>query len=114
MKHSQPDLFGILYSSRAARDAGMAQALAHAEAEQPSWGTVAYLALVMFAGRAGGKFTSHDFREWARDRLPEPPTPKALGPVFVRAARHQIIRKAGYAPHPERHASPTVLWESCP
>jgi hypothetical protein len=107
----QPDLFA---SARAARDAGMARALAHAEAEQPNWGDVAYMALVVFVALhpAPRTFTSLEFREWARSRISDPPTPKAFGPVFVRAARAGIIRKVGYAPHPERHASPTVLWEA--
>ena len=107
----QPDLFA---SARAARDAGMARALDHAEAVEPRWGDVAYQALTTFVRwyTAPGPFTSFEFREWARPRLSAPPTDKAFGPVFVRAARAGIIRKVGYAPHPERHGSPTVLWEA--
>jgi hypothetical protein len=95
-----------------ARDAGMAQALSHAEDDCPRWGEVAYAALCLFAGRNHGPFTSFQFREWAADCISSPSTPKAFGSIFARAARAGIIRKIGYQPHPERHASPTVLWEA--
>jgi hypothetical protein len=108
MPHSQLSLD----LARAARDDGMARAVTHAEDDQPGWGEVAYIALSVYAMRMEGPFTSLDFREWAASRLSAPPTDKAFGPVFVRAARAGIIRKVGYAPHPERHGSPTVLWEA--
>ena len=94
--------------------AGMSRATEHAESDSPGWGDVAYHFLRNYASRNRGKqFTALEVREAAREwGLLEPPSPKAFGAIFVRAQRAGIIVKAGYAPHAERHASPTVLWEA--
>lgn len=92
---------------------GMSRALEHAEQEEPGWGDVALLFLKKYAREHAEPFTALDVRtaaaEWG---LSEPPTPKAFGSVFQRAAREGVIKKIGYAPHAERHASPTVLWRT--
>ncbi len=96
----------------AARDAGMAQALDHANRVVEGWGDLAYLFLEKYA-KEQRRFTSYDVRMAAKSwGLIMPITDKAFGPVFLRAAKQGIIRRAGYEQHPERHASPTVLWES--
>lgn len=101
-----------LDQARAERDEGMAQALQHAERVQPQWGDVAYDALVDYAAQ-NRTFTSYDFRKDYHARgLPNPPTDKAFGPVFLRAVKEHVIAKVGYEQHPERHASPTPLWAS--
>lgn len=92
---------------------GMDRALKHAEDEVPGWGEVALLYLKRYA-REHRQFTALEVRQSAKEwGLVEPPTPKAFGSVFQKAARLGVIRKIGYAPHAERHASPTVLWASC-
>lgn len=99
----------------AAREAGYAGARAsaeHADAVSPGWTERAYQALCAFA-RQVRSFTSFDFRCSVESQgLEKPPTDKAYGAVFQRAARAGVIRKAGYAPHPERHCSPTPIWEA--
>lgn len=98
-------------AARAGRDAGMAAAIAHAEHLAEGWGERAYAALIQFA-RHRQSFTSYDFRQAVGALgLDRPPTDKAYGSVFLRAARVGVIRKNGYVPHPERHASPTPIWE---
>lgn len=90
---------------------GMNQALAHAEQVETGWGDVAYLFLQKYAREHAEPFTALDVRTAASAwGLSDPPTPKAFGGVFQRASRAGVIRKIGYAPHAERHASPTVLW----
>ena len=99
-------------AAKVQRDEGMAQALDHAERDTPSWGVLALMFLKSYAN-THRQFTSFDLRNAAKAwGLVMPPTDKAFGPVFVRAAKEGVIRKAGYAQHPERHASPTVLWDS--
>lgn len=95
------------------RDAGMAQALGHAESVEPGWGDTAAMELLRYCkGMSGGKFISDEFINWFQSHgLTMPPTNKAFGPVFTKAAKNGLIRKVGYRPHPLRHASPTVLWE---
>lgn len=101
-----------LDQARAERDAGMAQALEHAERVEPSFAVVAFDALVDFAER-NRTFTSYDFRmDYHKRGLPAPPTDKAFGGIFQRAAREHVIVRIGYDQHPERHCSPTPLWMS--
>jgi hypothetical protein len=92
----------------------MAQALNHAESTEPGWGNLVYQEFLWWClGESGTKFTAPEFIDYClKDaRVPAPPTNKAFGSCFTRAAKAGLIRKVGYQPHPLRHASPTVLWE---
>lgn len=95
--------------ARRERDTGMATALAHAEQVNDGWGDVALAKLTIYA-RTHAQFTSYDFRQAYTG--PEPPTPKAFGPAFLKAAKQGVIQRVGYQPHPERHCSPTPVWRS--
>lgn len=98
--------------ARAARDAGMSASLSHAERVNDGWAEIAGAALLVFA-RTHARFTAYDFRQaYHAAGKPAPPTDKAFGSVFQRAAREGVIERVGYQPHPERHASPTVEWAS--
>ena len=105
----------LTFEHQAAREAGelgMRRALEHAEAEHVGWGQLALMFLAHYA-QQHKRFTSYELRKAARDwGLVMPPTDKAFGPIFQRAAREGVIHGNGYVAHPERHASPTVLWES--
>ena len=90
----------------------MQQALDHAERVQPAWGEIAYTALVDYAS-ARHVFNSYTFRKWFHAMgYAAPPTDKAFGAIFSKAARNGVIERIGYDPHPERHASPTPRWRS--
>ena len=92
----------------------MAQALGHAESVEPGWSALAYdlLEWYVMEHRSGVQFTSFNFiPAYEQTGNPMPPTPKAFGSIFTKAAKNGLIRKVGYRPHPLRHASPTVLWE---
>lgn len=98
--------------ARRARDAGMAQALAHAERVNDGWADIAAAALLIYA-RTHARFTAYDFRQaYHAAGKPAPPTDKAFGSIFKQAAKDGVIERIGYQPHPERHASPTVAWRS--
>ena len=98
--------------ARAARDSGMARALEHAERACEGWRIGAEASLITFA-RFNRAFTSFDFRQRMREEgRTMPPTDKAFGPVFLRAANRGLIEKIGYTQHPERHCSPTPVWRS--
>ena len=101
-----------LYAARIARDAGMSAALSHADRVTDGWAEIAAAALLVFA-RTHARFTAYDFRQaYHAAGKPAPPTDKAFGAVFQRAARDGVIERVGYQPHPERHASPTPVWQS--
>ena len=77
-----------------ARD-GMRRAIDHADAVTESWGDRAMTILVAVAQR-GQPFTSPDVRQRAADLgLPLPPSNRAWGAVFRRAACAGLIRKTG-------------------
>lgn len=81
----------------------------YAEQVNDGWGDVALAKLTIYA-RTHAQFTSYDFRQAYTG--PEPPTPKAFGPAFLKAAKQGVIQRVGYQPHPERHCSPTPVWRS--
>ena len=102
-----------LAEARAQAEAGMTQALQHAEAVVPSWGDQALAFLKSYAER------NQCFTAWLVTRcaelhkdFPAPPTGKAWGAIFKRAAYLGYIRRTGYAPDPNRHASPCPVWTS--
>lgn len=96
--------------AKAARDEGMQRAADHANRAIPGWGDLALQFLRLYALRHA-EFTSEQVRHAADDwGLIAPPTAKAWGQVYRRAAREGVIEKAGYAVALERHYSPCPLW----
>lgn len=87
--------------SRLARDAGMAQALDHAEAVHEGWAEEAANALRMYiAAHPGKEFMAEDVREYAYDVLavPYPPHCRAWGSIIAKAARDGLIERVGIGP----------------
>lgn len=101
-----------LESARAARDAGMRQALEHAEAVHADWKTHAYTFLVQYA-KSHAEFISEDVGD-AHERagLPQPPTRRAWGSLYQKAAREGYIAQNGYGRSRMRHASICPRWLS--
>lgn len=99
-------------AARAARDAGMSQAITAAERQDDEWPELAYGFLCRYA-RSHATFISEEATAEA-DRLGygSPTDPRAWGHVFQRAARANVIAKIGYGISQRRHLSPTPLWES--
>ena len=107
------DMVSRMDMARAKRDEGMGRALDHAEREVATWGALALDYLRWYA-------ETHDrFPAWFVTQaaelckeVPTPPTPKAWGSIFTRAAREGVIRKDGYRADPNRHANPCPVWAS--
>lgn len=104
-------------AARAARDAGMTQALQHAERVDDEWPELAYGFLFRYA-RTHEQFISEEATaEAARLGLGSPADPRAWGAIFKRAASTAngampFIQKVGYGISQRRHLSPTPLWRS--
>lgn len=112
----QADLFVDVpretFAADAAARSGMARALEHAEDVCPAWGDVAFAWLERYA-RRHERFQSEDVSDASIEYgLVQPPTLKAWGSIYVRAAKAGIIRKVGYVPSRYRHSSPTPEWAS--
>lgn len=99
-------------SRRAQRDAGMTQAIQHAERVELDWPDLAYAFLIRYA-RTHATFISEEATAEA-DRLGygSPADDRAWGGVFLRASRAGLIRRIGYGISQRRHLSPTPLWRS--
>jgi hypothetical protein len=61
------------------------------------------LSIIMCLVANGNEITAEDVREW----VGEPPSPNAMGALFLTACRAGIVVRVGYrqAKRPERHAS---------
>jgi hypothetical protein len=61
------------------------------------------LSVIMTLVANGNEITAEDVRQW----IGEPPTPNAMGALFLTACRAGIVTRIGYrqATRPERHAS---------
>ncbi len=91
---------------------GIQRSRRHAEAVEPGWTDRAYSLLESFCRFQGTKpFTSEDFRLYARSKGFEIAVPKALGAVFKRAARNQVIERSPILGKAfARHGSPCPVW----
>lgn len=86
---------------RQARDAGMHEALNHAEAVHDGWAEEATNALRMYvAAHPSKEFMAEDVRSYAYDVLavPYPPHCRAWGSIIAKAARDGLIERVGIAP----------------
>jgi hypothetical protein len=106
----------IMNQSKQLRDAGIQQAVAHADNTSPGWSQRAYNAFVAYVMQLlpGQTFLTEDARLWAaaHRNLEPPPSERAWGAVAVKACREGVIRKAGYASvsNPKAHCTPATLW----
>lgn len=100
------DLFD--YAERQAR-AGMKRAAENAPA---GWPALAYAFLVRFA-REHETFISEDVSAASkRAGLVQPPTDRAWGSIYRRAAKAGVIRQDGTGRSSRRHASICPRWRS--
>ena len=97
----------------AARDRGMTQAAEHAERAHDCWGETAMAFLERFA-ETHATFISEDVSDATRadGTFPQPPTDRAWGAIYVRAARLGLIEKVGIGRSRRRHASICPKWRS--
>jgi hypothetical protein len=98
--------------ARAARDAGIATAAAHADRIDPTWRQRAYDALVAYASRHRDGFTIEQVRQSLGAELELPPSLRAWGAIALRAQREGIIERAGFteATDPKVHLNLVTLW----
>jgi hypothetical protein len=95
-----------------AAQAGMTQAVDHADRVLQQWSMSALAHLVYYARQINHPFLVEDAREWAEKLgLPVPPTKRAWGAVVRRASRGRHIAKVGHANARSSNNSPKCLWE---
>lgn len=103
------DLFGWAIQ---ARDAGIRQAIEHAEEERPGWSERAYAFLLEYA-RRHSEFISEDVSDAAiAAGEPQPPTLRAWGQIYRRAIKNDVIIQVGAGRSRRRNASICPRWGS--
>lgn len=100
-------------AARAARDDGIRRAVQHADAVTPRWADLAYDFLQRHLLTVP-TLTSEQARQAAQGIVPEPPSLRAWGGPFSRAARAGLIERAGYdtARDPKVHCNVVTVWRS--
>lgn len=96
--------------------AGINQAVASANTKVPTWADMAYQELLAYGSIVGGLFNSDMVRDWATRRgLPEPPSRRAWGGVFQRAAHAgdieiAAIQNYNYPGRQRTHVTTNRFW----
>lgn len=100
-------------AARAARDAGIHRATAHADRVNPKWSDDAYAFLERHA-RTSPLFTTEDVRAASAGEVPDPPDSRAWGGVVLRAVRAGLLELDGYmtARDPKVHCNVVKRWRS--
>jgi hypothetical protein len=101
-----------LFDGPTLRDAGIEQAVQHANEVTPQWSDMAFDFLRWYAG-VKNEFMVEDVRRAAEGIVPEPPSTRAWGGVVVRVARAGWIRRKGFAQvtNPKAHCATATVWE---
>jgi hypothetical protein len=94
------------------RDAGMTQAVEHANDASEGWSARALRYVEIFARRRI-EFRAEQVREYAEQKgLESPPSKRAWGAVISKAARRKLIHKVRFEPceNPKAHSCNVVVW----
>lgn len=91
------------------RDAGMKQAVEHADKVSESWSDKAYDHLLKYIV-LHDEFMAEDLRY--ESKLPEPPSLRSWGPILMRAAKSGLIYRVGYrkVKNAKAHMANASLW----
>jgi len=100
-----------LFSGAELKDIGINRALENAESKNKGWGAIAYGFLLEYI-KKNKTFLAEDVSNASYGIVPEPPSKRAWGAIFVMAKKNNIIKKAGYSPvkNPKAHRTPATLW----
>lgn len=102
-----------LFVARAIRDDGIARAIDHADAVQPSWSDTAATFLAEYAKRHA-RFSIEDVRLASAGVVADPPHKRAWGGVAVRGVRSGLLVAAGFtqSKREDGHCMNLRLWQS--
>lgn len=96
------------------RDAGMQQAIDHADEVDDKWSERAYHYLATFVNYHREPFMAEDFRAYCEKyKLPDPPSLRAFGGIIARAAKAGLIRRVGFknVTNARAHCTPAAVWQ---
>lgn len=101
-----------LFQSIQNRDIGMEAAKVHADSKELSWSEQAYKFLLGYC-KTNKEFMAEEVRVAATDVVPEPPSKRAWGSIFMKAAKNEVIKRIGFkkTTNPKAHRTPATLWQ---
>lgn len=102
-----------LFKSIQLRDAGMYASELKANINTPSWSEKAYSFLLKYIEN-NNEFMAEDVRNASEGKVPLPPSNRAWGAIFVKAAKNKMIQRCGFrkTKNPKAHRTPATLWKS--
>lgn len=115
---TQPSLLDYrpTQAGKALRDAGMAQAVTHAEDKTPGWSEMALVMLRRFLQDKGDtSFMAEEFRLYAiANGLPRPPHARAFGGIMSTARRRRLIECVGISQvtNERAHCANAAVWRA--
>lgn len=100
-----------LFEGNRLRDIGINQYLENAEDKIEKWGEHAYHFLLGYV-KTNETFMAEDVRVASEGIVPEPPSKRAWGAIFVMAKKNELIRSIGFGnvKNPKAHRTPATLW----
>ena len=95
------------------RDAGIKQAVDHANDVHESWSDQAYRFLLVYVCEHSEPFLCEDVRAAAEGIVPEPPSKRAWGGSVTRASNAGLITCIGTkkVKNPQAHCTKANLWQ---
>lgn len=96
------------------RDLGINKSFTNANNQHKKWGSLAYSFLLKYI-KENKKFMAEDVRLASYSEVPEPPSQRAWGHIFVTAKKNKMIKPVGFGfvKNPKAHRTPATLWEAC-
>lgn len=103
-----------LFSGEYLRDLGIQQAMDNADYKCEKWTDYAFTFLLNFI-KMNSEFMAEEVRLASDGIIPEPPSKRAWGGIFVRAVKSGIIKRKGFksVKNAKAHCTPATLWEVC-
>lgn len=101
-----------LFKGNYLRDKGIKQSFENAEDKNDKWGKYAYSFLLEYI-KSNKRFMAEDVRVASKGVVPEPPSKRAWGAIFVSAKKNKLIKSIGFGnvKNPKAHRTPATLWE---
>ena len=95
------------------RNTGMQQAVEHADQVTEQWSDKAYRFLMQYI-QFHESFMAEDVRKASQTTVPEPPSARAWGAIFMKAAKQNKIMRIGFrnVENPNAHCTPATLWKT--
>lgn len=102
-----------LFESKKRRDIGIDKALKNANTKTEKWSKYAYDFLLGYI-KTKKTFLAEDVRVASSGVVPEPPSKRAWGSIFVMAKKNNLIKSIGYrsVKNPKAHRTPATLWKA--